>query len=50
MMWYGRRNFAQADETMNRCALLMTLMLDEETLPMWEKIYTVTSFFAGTSG
>ena len=49
MMWYGRRNFAQDDETLDRSALLMTLALDQETLPLWDEIYTVTSFFAGAS-
>ena len=49
MMWYGRRNFEVADEDQNRSALLMTLALDNEALPLWEEIYTVTSFFAGAS-
>ena len=49
MMWYGRRNFAQAKEDQDRSALLMTLALDGEPLERWEKIYTVTSFFAGAS-
>ncbi len=49
MMWYGRRNFASKDEDQNRSALLMTLALDNDTLPRWERIYTVTSFFAGSS-
>ena len=44
MMWYGRRNFASKDEDQNRSALLMTLALDQDTLPVWEEIYTVTSF------
>lgn len=49
MMWYGRRNFTQKDEDLDRAALLMTLALDNDTLPLWDKIYTVTSFFAGAS-
>ncbi len=49
MMWYGRRNFQQKEEDQDRAALLMTLALDDETLPMWEAIYTVTAFFAGVS-
>ena len=49
MMWFGRMNFPQNDETRDRCALLMTLALDEDTLPLWSAIYTVTSFFAGAS-
>ncbi len=49
MMWYGRRNFMQSDENQNRAALLMTLALDQDSLPVWESIYTITSFFAGAS-
>lgn len=49
MMWYGRRNFAQKDETLDRSALLMTLAMDEEAFPLWEKAYLITSFFAGAS-
>ena len=46
MMWFGRMNFLQSDETTDRAALLMTLCLDDETRPLWEAIYSVTSFFA----
>ena len=49
MMWYGRANFAASDEELSRSAVLMTLSFDEETMPVWESIYTVTSFFAGAS-
>ena len=49
MMWYGQVNFLQNNETLNRCALLMTLALQEGGIDAWETIYTVTSFFAGTS-
>ena len=49
MMWYGRLNFKQKDEEFDRSALLMTMALDADTLPIWESIYTITSFFAGTS-
>ncbi len=49
MMWYGRRNFERANEDQERCAFLMTLALDNDTLPLWNEIYTVTSFFAGAS-
>ena len=49
MMWYGRRNFILKDDDQTRAAILMTLALDEDTLPAWESIYTVTSFFAGAS-
>ncbi len=51
MMWYGRRNFLQKDETLDRGALLLTLALaqDPEALDLWSAVYTVTSFFAGAS-
>lgn len=50
MMWYGRLSFQQRDEDQSRSALLMTTAL--ENIPereTWEKIYAITSFFAGTS-
>ncbi len=49
MMWYGRRNFAQNDDDMNKSALLMTIAMNDNCLSDWESIYTVTSFFAGAS-
>lgn len=49
MMWYGRCNFAQKDETANRAALLMTLALQGEAKQDWEAVYSITSFFAGAS-
>ena len=49
MMWYGRVNFAQRQETADRAALLVTLETDAETQPSWESIYQITSFFAGAS-
>ena len=49
MMWYGRRNFAQNNETQNRAALLMSLAMDKVGTDDWESVYTVTSFFAGSS-
>ena len=49
MMWYGRRNFIQTDELKDRSALLMCLALNEGPIEDWEALYTVTSFFAGTS-
>ncbi|MBQ8085492.1 MAG: DUF3160 domain-containing protein, partial [Lachnospiraceae bacterium] len=49
MMWYGRRNFAVADDTQARSALLMTLAMEGDAFNNWEKIYVVTSFFAGAS-
>jgi len=49
MMWYGRMNFTQSDEDLNRSALLMTLALEGDTASEWQNIYEVTSFFAGAS-
>ena len=49
MMWFGRMNFTQSEETLDRAALLMTMALDDTTRPTWEAIYSVTSFFAGAS-
>ncbi len=49
MMFFGRTNFAQSDETMNRCALLITLAMDQEAVKEWEAIYKTTAFFAGES-
>ena len=54
MMWYGQVNFAQklenADDpaTLSRSALLMNLAMDADSAA-WERIYAVTSFFAGSS-
>lgn len=51
MMWYGRIHFAQEAEDLDRSALLMTLALSEDAqaYELWQSIYAVTSFFAGTS-
>lgn len=49
MMWYGRRNFTQREETLDRAALLMTLAMEKSGMEDWDAIYAVTSFFAGTS-
>lgn len=49
MMWYGRRNFTQKNEDLNRAALLMSLAMDKTGIEDWEAVYTVTSFFAGAS-
>ena len=49
MMWYGRRQFTQKDEDMDRSALLITLALDDGNYDSWSNIYAVTSFFAGAS-
>ena len=51
MMWYGRRNFTQKDEDLDRGALLVVQALAQspEALDLWSAVYTVTSFFAGSS-
>ncbi len=49
MMWYGRRQFTQKNEDMDRSALLITLALDDGSYDKWSNIYSVTSFFAGAS-
>ena len=49
MMWYGRTNFKQSDEDLDRSALLMVLALHDGPLDSWEAVYGVTSFFAGAS-
>ena len=49
MMWYGQINFTQKNDSLNRSALLMTLAMLDTDFDTWEKIYTVTSFFAGAS-
>ena len=49
MMWYGRINFEADEERLLRSAVLMNLALDGGPLDEWEKIYSVTSFFAGES-
>ncbi|MDO4536868.1 MAG: DUF3160 domain-containing protein [Coriobacteriales bacterium] len=49
MIWYGRINFTQKNEDLDRSALLMTMALQGEAQQRWEAIYTVTSFFAGAS-
>ena len=49
MMWYGRRQFTQNVEDMDRSALLITLALNDGCYERWSDIYAVTSFFAGAS-
>lgn len=49
MMWYGRIQLDQKDESMDRSSLLMTLAMKETCIEEWETIYTITSFFAGAS-
>ena len=48
MMWYGQVNFSVKDDGLTRAALLTTLTLLENG-ETWRELYTVTSFFAGTS-
>ena len=50
MMWYGRMNFLQREESLDRSALLMTMALSDPAIyALWEAVYAVTSFFAGAS-
>lgn len=50
MMWYGRLNFRAADDDQSRSALLMAAALQNGAArEPWEKIYTITSFFVGSS-
>ena len=50
MMWYGRMNFTQTSEELNRSALLMTMNLRDTTCyNAWSAVYEVTSFFVGQS-
>ena len=50
MMWYGRMTFRASDADQTRSALLLTLALrDGEAKDLWQRIYSVTAFFAGTA-
>ena len=49
MMWYGRRNFRQTEQTQNKCAVLLVCNMNECALEDWRAIYTISSFFAGES-
>lgn len=50
MMWLGRITFTTENEDNTRAAILMTLALDDDdAYESWEKVYAVTSFFAGAS-
>ena len=49
MMWYGRMGFLQKSEDLDRSALLISLLLTGDRLKDWERVYTVTAFFAGAS-
>ena len=48
MMWYGRMAFAFEDPELVKSAALITTALSEDPV-IWQKIYSVTSFFAGSS-
>ncbi|MCR5774202.1 MAG: DUF3160 domain-containing protein, partial [Lachnospiraceae bacterium] len=49
MMWYGRLNFTQNDEALDKSAMLMTAAMDDEAYEIWSGIYAITTFFAGAS-
>lgn len=51
MMLYGRLNYVQDSELMNRCALLITMAMkeDEACRTQWGNVYSVTAFFVGQS-
>lgn len=49
MMWYGRINFKANDDELLKSSVLMTVAMHEGPIDRWEKIYTVTAFFAGES-
>ncbi len=50
MMWYGRMTFRASDADQTRSALLLTLALrDGQAKDLWQRIYSVTAFFAGTA-
>ena len=51
MMWYGRVHFEHASEELDRSALLIAKMMteDSEAYELWESVYDVTAFFAGSS-
>lgn len=48
MMWYGRIDFRQEEEP-DKSALLICLAMKDTGISDWEKVYTITSFFAGGS-
>ncbi len=48
MMWYGRIPFGLSNDASVKSAVLMTLSIAEAP-DDWERIYRITSFFAGTS-
>lgn len=51
MMLFGRINYVQESDTMNRCALLITMAMkeDEASKKEWANVYDVTAFLVGQS-
>ena len=49
MMWYGRINFTSSDEELLKSSVLISLALENGPKDTWDRIYSVTSFFAGES-
>ncbi|MCR5502479.1 MAG: DUF3160 domain-containing protein [Lachnospiraceae bacterium] len=49
MMWYGRIPFELKEEDQLRSAALMISALKDSGISEWESIYSITSFFAGSS-
>ncbi|MGR6836613.1 DUF3160 domain-containing protein [Syntrophomonas erecta] len=50
MTYYGRMSFRLKDEDETRSAVLMTMALQEEdNWESWEKVYSITNFFLGSS-
>ena len=47
MMWYGRINFSAKDDNAMKASVLITLGMEQGPIERWEKIYSVTAFFAG---
>ena len=49
MMWYGLIGFLQNEEDLERSAVLMTFALKDDGFEDWNRVYQITSFFAGAS-
>ena len=49
MTWYGRIPFYTDDEELNKCSSLIIRAINSKGADSWERIYDVTSFFAGAS-
>ncbi|SHI48752.1 Protein of unknown function [Butyrivibrio fibrisolvens DSM 3071] len=47
MMWYGRINYDTSEDDLLKASVLMTTAMQQGPITRWEKIYTVTAFFAG---